>query len=86
MKVFFHKYFEKRFAKLSPKVQKKTLEHIKLFESYQFAEVLDNHALSGKYIGSRSINITGNYRAIYDLISDDSALFVDIGTHSQLYG
>jgi len=86
MKVFFHKYFDKRLAKLPVKIQRKAFQRIELFQNEPFAEILDNHALTGKYLGSRSIDITGDYRAVYDPISDDSAHFVDIGTHSQLYG
>ena len=86
MKVYFHKYFDKRLAKLPEKIQKKAFQRIGLFQKEPFAEILDNHALTGRYLGSRSIDITGDYRAVYDPVSDDSAHFVDIGTHSQLYG
>ena len=86
MKVFFNKYFDKRLAKLPLKIQNKTFERIVMFQSQPFSEILNNHALTGKYFGSRSIDVTGNYRAVYELISDDSAHFIDIGTHSQLYG
>lgn len=85
MQIHFHHYFDKRFAKLSAKVQKRAAERIKLFSTYPFNELLNNHALIGKYLGCRSINITGNFRAIYEPVSEDAALFIDIGTHSQLY-
>lgn len=85
MHVFFHKHFDKRFSKLPYKVQLKAMERIQLFRTDPLARVLNNHALGGKYSSSRSIDVTGNYRALYESLGDDGALFVDIGTHSQLY-
>lgn len=49
---------------------------------------LRNHALKGKYIGLRSINITGDWRALYSERIEDGQkiiIFVLLGTHSQLY-
>ena len=86
MQTHFHTYFNKRFSKLPAKVQAKVLEKIKIFSLNPFNDALNNHALTGKYLGYRSINITGDFRAVYELISDDIALFIDIGTHNQLYG
>jgi len=85
MHVTFHKYFEKRFDKLPNKIKLKTTERIGLFRTDPFAAILDNHPLGGKYKGKRSIDITGDYRAIYRPIDKDFALFVHIGTHGQLY-
>ena len=85
MRVFPHKYFDKRFARLSAKIQTKAVERIQLFQSQPFAQILNNHGLAGKYAGLRSIDITGDLRAVYEPVSDNSAHFMDIGTHSQLY-
>lgn len=86
MQVHFHHYFDKRFSKLPVKIQLKATKQIQTFQADPFNSILNNHALTGKHLGLRSINITGNYRAIYDPVSSNAALFVDIGTHSQLYG
>ena len=40
--------------------------------------------IDGKY-DDDSIDITGDHRAIYKLIDDQTAFFTHIGTHSQLY-
>jgi addiction module RelE/StbE family toxin len=85
MEIHFHRNFEKRFAKLPEKIQKKATEKILLFKIAPFHETLRNHALMGKYIGFRSINITGDFRAIYNPLSDNEILFIDIGAHSRLY-
>jgi addiction module RelE/StbE family toxin len=85
MNVVFHKRFDKMAAKLSPKVKAKMIERITLFSKDPLDNILRNHALNTPYKGSFSIDITGDYRAIYYLVDDETALFTHIGTHSQLY-
>jgi len=50
-----------------------------------FNPILNNHALHGKWGRYRSINITGNLRALYELIDIDTALLILVDTHSNLY-
>lgn len=85
MKVYFRKSFDKMTLKLPPKVRAKAKERIMLFSTGPTSPALRVHALQTPYKGSYSINITGDYRAIYQLIDDETALFTHIGTHSQLY-
>lgn len=85
MTIVFHKNFDKMTAKLTPKVKLKMVERIILFSRNPLDPVLRSHALHAPYRGSYSIDISGDYRAIYQLIDDETALFTHIGTHSQLY-
>ncbi len=85
MKVRLHKKFEKRYVKLPHEIRAHFKERRDIFILDSFHPLLQNHALKGKYQGYRSINITGDYRAVYKLENDNLALFVDIGTHSELY-
>lgn len=85
MKIVFHKSFEKRYKKLSDKVKQKVKERNMLFEKDPYDPMLSNHALNGKYTGYRSISITGDIRIIYKFLDKDTALFSEIGTHSELY-
>jgi addiction module RelE/StbE family toxin len=85
MKVVFHKRFDKMAAKLSPKLKTQMVERITLFSKDPLNVALRNHALNTPYKGSYSISITGDYRAIYHLVDEQTALFTHIGTHSQLY-
>jgi addiction module RelE/StbE family toxin len=85
MKVYFHKNFAKKYAKLRVGEKARFKERQNLFLQDPFNPVLNNHALSGKYKGSRSINISGDLRAVYDVVSADTILFIDINTHSNLY-
>jgi addiction module RelE/StbE family toxin len=85
MNISFHKHFEKRFAKLPLQVRKKAIERIKIFQNDPFARILDNHALVGKWTGYRSIDVTGDYRAIYLPVNDNFVKFYALDTHSNLY-
>ena len=85
MTIKFAKYFKKRIAKHTSATQRKFLERVKVFQNNKFHPQLHNHSLIGKYKGSRSINITGDIRAIFKE-EGDVVKFEDIGTHSELYG
>lgn len=89
MKITKIKRFIKSYKKLPKKVQTKF--DLKLFEFMKdpFTRELNNHALIWDYLWYRSINVTGDYRAIfkeYPNWSYEFVDFIDIGTHSQLYG
>ena len=85
MNVVFHRRFDKMASKLSPKLKTQMVSRITLFAKDPLNPSLRNHALNTPYKGSYSINITGDYRAIYHLIDNQTAMFSHIGTHSQLY-
>lgn len=78
--------FDKQFKKLSPKIIEKFEERWLFFLSDPFHPLLNNHPLKPPFIGSRSINITGDYRAIFKQLGSDLIIFTDIGTHHQLFG
>lgn len=85
MKITYSKQFLKTVRKLSSKVQAQLADRIELFGKDPLNAKLRNHALHTPYKGSCSINITGDYRAIYHLVDKQTALFTHVGTHSQLY-
>ena len=85
MNIRFHRNFEKRYARISPRVRNQFKERSDVFIHNPFDPILQNHALKGKYQGYRSINITGDYRAVYKFIDGNMIIFVDLGTHSELY-
>ncbi|MBU6431087.1 MAG: type II toxin-antitoxin system mRNA interferase toxin, RelE/StbE family [Patescibacteria group bacterium] len=85
MRQEYHKNFRKHFEKLSQKIQDKFEERFNLFLNDQFHSILNNHSLSGEYEGCRSINITGNIRAIFYVRENGDIVFINIGSHSELY-
>ena len=85
MKPEYHKSFRKQFDKLPLKIQDKFEKCLKLFIDDQFHPLLNNHPLNGEYEGYRSINITGDIRAIFYIKPDSNCVFINIGSHSELY-
>ncbi len=85
MRVEFHRNFKKQYKKLPLQERKRCDQRIALFLSDPFHPTLHNHALSGEYRKYRSINITGDERAVYEPITKDIAFFIFLGTHSELY-
>ena len=85
MKPEYHKNFRKQFDKLSIKIQDKFEEKLDLFLQNMFHPLLNNHSLTGEYEGCRSINITGNIRAIFYLKTESDIVFINIGSHPELY-
>lgn len=82
--IFFHKNIEKQYKKLSLEMQIKFKERLSVFISDEFSPILNNHPLKGKYKGYRSINISGDLRAIYKT-DKKNRVFVVLGSHNNLY-
>ncbi|HTE57111.1 MAG TPA: type II toxin-antitoxin system RelE/ParE family toxin [Verrucomicrobiae bacterium] len=82
----FTKTFRGQFKLLKPRQQERFYERLELFKKDPQARVLRDHALKGKYIGYRSIDIQGDLRALYYVKDDTIVIFALIGSHSQLYG
>ena len=85
MKVRFHKNFEKQYRRLRKNEKNKVQKRLEIFLDNPFDVILNNHALKGKYTDYRSINITGDLRAIYKYINDEECIFVVLDIHSNLY-
>jgi len=86
MKIEYHKKFVKLFNKLPFKIQHKFYEKLRLFEQNPFTQILNNHSVEPAYPGWRSINVTGDYRALFEALTPNAVMFMKIGTHSELYG
>lgn len=85
-KVEFSKRFVKSLKKAPRKIQIAFRNRLEIFLVDRFNPVLNNHSLFGKYKGYRSINITGDWRAIFkELGNGRIAYFVVIDRHSNLY-
>jgi addiction module RelE/StbE family toxin len=87
MEPVLHKSFKKQFKRLPPKVKAHFFERVDLFLDNQSHPLLNNHSVESIYPGLRSINITGDYRALYKVNNNGNiVIFMKIGTHSELYG
>ena len=85
MNILLHRQFEKQYRQLRPNEQEKFRERRNVFLKNPLDPILNNHPLKGKYMGCRSINISGDMRVIYKLLEKDIALFIALGTHDELY-
>ena len=85
MIISYSKNFIREVKKLSKQQRQKLQERIEIFNENPLHPVIRNHALKGKYKAYRSIDVTGDIRALY-LQKEDEAIFDIVGTHGQLYG
>lgn len=85
MNIEYSKKFDKAYRKLDSLIRKKSKERIKLFSENPFHPLLHNHSVDPPFTDARSINITGDYRAIFTREGENQFLFINIGTHSELY-
>ncbi len=86
MFVVFHTSFKKRYKKLRKREQRRTDERLLLFQVDRLHPLLGLHPLIGKYSGFWSINVGGDLRAVFEYVNESAVRFVDIDTHSHLYG
>jgi addiction module RelE/StbE family toxin len=79
------KTFDKQYIRLNEKVKRQFKQRLELFTVEPFEPAMRNHALKGKYLGYRSIEVAGDIRALYTVKGNIVVIFGFIGTHSQLY-
>jgi addiction module RelE/StbE family toxin len=86
MKFLYKEKFNKNYTKLNNKLKTKFEERLTLFNKEPCSRLLNLHKLNGEYEGTWSINITGDYRAIFYKKTEEIMVFINIGTHSELFG
>ena len=85
MKIIYSKKFLKNFKRADSKIQSAFEKKILLFQKDKINPLLNNHALHGNLRNYRSINISGDWRAIYWHRVCGTIEFIALGTHSMLY-
>lgn len=85
MITYSSKGFRRSINKLEQKLIKQCKDRIDLLLVDPYNPILNNHQLHGEYAGCRSINITGDYRAIFQ-IEPHVIRFIAVGTHHELFG
>ncbi len=78
----------KKLKKLNIRIRNNFREKIIIFQKNPNEPLLNNHQLRDPYKGLRSINITNDYRAIYEEMTvgeDTVAYFSLLGMHEELY-
>jgi len=85
MNIGYHRRFEKSLGKIPHKIQNKFFERKELFIREPFHPLLNNHSVDKIYPGYRSLDITGDWRALFKPLENDAVIFMKIDTHSNLY-
>lgn len=80
----FKKIYQKRIAPDS-KLVTRFDKRVSLFAKGISGYPVNDHALTGKLAGKRAFSISGDVRVVYEII-DGVCVFLDVGTHSQVYG
>lgn len=60
-------------------------ERARLFGINPNSPLLRNHKLTGNKTGLSSFSVTGDIRIVYKQKDENTAYFLDIGTHNQVY-
>jgi addiction module RelE/StbE family toxin len=84
----FSRKFEKQLERAPLNIQKAFRRRLELLLTDSFHPQLRNHALTGEWKGYRSVNVSGDWRAIFINKQRKGGiviLFIALGTHSQLY-
>jgi addiction module RelE/StbE family toxin len=87
-RIDFSSKFLKQHKKAPQNVKIAWIKRLTLFNQDSFSSLLNNHGLTGKLSGFRSINITGDWRALYSEFKKREEIiivFEMLGKHSQLY-
>ena len=89
MKIEYDPDFLKLVKKVDVRIRKYLKQKLEIFLKNPHELQLNNHQLRDKYEGYRSIDITSDWRAVYEEFEQSGeivAYFVDLGTHKELYG
>ena len=86
MRIEYSKRFVKEYKKCPANIQRAFKKRLNLLLTDKYYPLLNNHALAGILQNYRSINITGDWRALFQELDDGNTVyFAILGTHSKLY-
>ena len=77
--------FKKQYKKLPQKFQNQFDKRLRLFLVDPTNSTLRVHPLKGSFRGYWSMNVNGDFRALYLRRGEEIIIFALIGTHSGLY-
>lgn len=86
IQISYSRTFIKSLKKSPRKIQIAFRNRLEILLADRFHPILNNHQLIGLYQNFRSINISGDWRAIFREFDDGKVIYFDfLGTHSKLY-
>lgn len=78
-------YFDRRFKKLPKVIKDKAKIREDIFKIDPFDPRLETHKLHGKQKEERSYSINRSYRISFIFLNRNKVLYLNIGTHDELY-
>lgn len=88
LEIQFSKQFDKQLKNADSEVIKAFRESLGLLMSNKYHPSLNNHLLAGRFIGYRSINVFGDWRAIYREMYGEQGMvlsFEVLGKQGELF-
>ena len=88
MRIIYDPAFIEKLKNTNVRIRKSFREKITIFQHNPSDPILDNHALQRELTGYRSIDITPDYRAIFEELREGEEtiyFFFLFGTHKELY-
>lgn len=88
MRIIYNPAFIQKLKKLNVRIRKSFRERIAIFQLNPSDPILDNHPLERELKGYQSIDITADYRAVFEELQvgeERIYYFFLIGTHKELY-
>lgn len=73
--------FQKQYKKTSRRIKTTAKEKESIFRQNPFDPRLDTHKLQGKEKEAWAFSVTRSYRIKFIFLTEDSVLFLEIGTH-----
>jgi len=86
--VQFAKSFEKSYAKRIAKNEKLRRSYASAYRQFILGVQdypLFDHSLKGKMSGKRAFSVANDVRVIYIQSNPNKVIFIDIGSHNQVY-
>ncbi|PIP52530.1 type II toxin-antitoxin system mRNA interferase toxin, RelE/StbE family [Candidatus Beckwithbacteria bacterium CG_4_10_14_0_2_um_filter_47_25] len=86
VKIEFSSAFSRHLKKLNPQIRKKLPALMVIFSGDPFHRRLKTHKLTGKLKDKYAFSLAPNLRIVFTFIDNNqTALFIDIGAHNQVY-
>lgn len=85
MEIQFSSHFIKRAKRLSSKEKRQLSERVEWFRKDPQDSRLKVHALTGRLKGLLSFSLTYGKRVVFVFVKQNVALFVDVGSHDDVY-
>lgn len=78
-------HFERRYKKLPQEIKEKAKKQEKFFIANAFDSRVSTHKLHGKDADKWAYSVDYEYRIKFLFLDDGRVLYLDIGTHDEIY-